>query len=77
MLTAAEIISLLDLHPHPEGGYYRETFRDPREVDGRSVGTAIYFLLTEGEILRKSPFSSKQDVGKGRAFSVNSENALS
>jgi hypothetical protein len=37
----------------------------------------IFFLLTEGEILRKSPFSSKQDVGKGRAFSVNSENALS
>ena len=49
MLTAAEIISLLDLQPHPEGGYDRETFRDPREVDGRSVGTAIYFLLTEGE----------------------------
>lgn len=49
MLTAEEIISLLDLKPHPEGGYYRETFRDPREVDGRSVGTAIYFLLTAGE----------------------------
>lgn len=49
MLTADEIISLLNLEPHPEGGYYRETFRDPREVDGRSVGTAIYFLLKEGE----------------------------
>jgi predicted cupin superfamily sugar epimerase len=49
MLTAAEIIALLDLQPHPEGGHYRETFRDPREVDGRSVGTAIYFLLAEGE----------------------------
>lgn len=49
MLTAVEIINLLDLQPHPEGGFYRETFRDPREVDGRSVGTAIYFLLTEGE----------------------------
>ena len=49
MLTAAEIIALLDLKPHPEGGHYRETFRDPREVDGRSVGTAIYFLLAVGE----------------------------
>ena len=49
MLTAPEIIALLDLKPHPEGGHYRETFRDPREVDGRSVGTAIYFLLSEGE----------------------------
>jgi predicted cupin superfamily sugar epimerase len=48
MLTADEIITLLDLKPHPEGGFYRETFRDPREVDGRSVGTAIYFLLAEG-----------------------------
>jgi len=49
MLSAAEVITLLDLKPHPEGGHYRETFRDPREVDGRSVGTAIYFLLAEGE----------------------------
>jgi predicted cupin superfamily sugar epimerase len=49
MLTADELIALLDLSPHPEGGRYRETFRDPREADGRSVGTAIYFLLAEGE----------------------------
>ncbi|WP_396593859.1 cupin domain-containing protein [Brevundimonas sp. R86498] len=48
-MTAAEVIALLDLQPHPEGGYYRETFRDPRTVEGRSVGTAIYFLLAEGE----------------------------
>ncbi|KPF80465.1 cupin [Brevundimonas sp. AAP58] len=49
MLTAADVIALLDLKPHPEGGHYRETFRDPREVGGRSVGTAIYFLLAAGE----------------------------
>ncbi len=48
-MSAAEIIRLLDLQPHPEGGHYRETFRDPRTVDGRSVGTAIYFLLAAGE----------------------------
>jgi len=48
-LTAAEVIRLLDLKPHPEGGHYRETFRDAREVDGRSASTAIYFLLARGE----------------------------
>lgn len=48
-MTAADVIALLDLKPHPEGGHYRETFRDPVTVDGRSVGTAIYFLLAAGE----------------------------
>ena len=51
-LTAEEIIAQLDLSPHPEGGYFRETFRDCHEVNGRSVGTAIFFLLKEGEISR-------------------------
>jgi predicted cupin superfamily sugar epimerase len=48
--AAAEIIALLDLKPHPEGGHYRETFRDA-DVDagGRSRSTAIYFLLARGE----------------------------
>ncbi len=48
--TAAEIIAALGLKPHPEGGHFHETFRDPREVDGRSVGTAIYYLLGVGEV---------------------------
>ena len=48
-LTAAEVVRLLDLKPHPEGGHYRETFRDAREVDGRSASTAVYFLLARGE----------------------------
>ncbi len=48
--AAAEIIARLDLKPHPEGGHYRETFRDSRrDVDGRSASTAIYFLLARGE----------------------------
>jgi uncharacterized protein len=47
-LTAAEVISLLDLKEHPEGGYYRETFRDEHTYDGRAVSTAIYFLLPAG-----------------------------
>jgi predicted cupin superfamily sugar epimerase len=48
-LNTAEIIRLLDLKPHPEGGYFRETFRDPKMIDGRAASTAIYFLLARGE----------------------------
>jgi predicted cupin superfamily sugar epimerase len=48
-LSAAEVISLLGLAPHPEGGHYRQTFRDPRTIDGRAASTAIYFLLAAGE----------------------------
>jgi len=49
-LSAAEIIARLDLKPHPEGGHYRETFRDARcDADGRALSTAIYFLLARDE----------------------------
>ena len=49
-LSAAEIIACLDLRPHPEGGHYRETFRDPRlDAEGRAASTLIYFLLARGE----------------------------
>jgi predicted cupin superfamily sugar epimerase len=49
-LTARDVIRLLDLKPHPEGGHFRETFRDARQVeDGRAASTAIYFLLARGE----------------------------
>jgi predicted cupin superfamily sugar epimerase len=48
--TAADIIARLGLQPHPEGGHYRETFRDVRcDADGRAFSTAIYFLLARGE----------------------------
>jgi predicted cupin superfamily sugar epimerase len=47
--TAAEVIRLLNLTPHPEGGHYRETFRDRAGTDGRALSTAIYFLLARGE----------------------------
>jgi predicted cupin superfamily sugar epimerase len=48
--SAAEVIARLELKPHPEGGHYRETFRDARtDADGRSASTAIYFLLARGE----------------------------
>ncbi len=49
-LTADEVVRLLDLKPHPEGGHFREMFRDERQVeDGRAASTAIYFLLARGE----------------------------
>jgi predicted cupin superfamily sugar epimerase len=46
--TAEEIIRHLDLKPHPEGGFYRETWREQRADGGRASGTAIYFLLPGG-----------------------------
>ena len=49
MLSADRLIALLDLKPHPEGGYFRETFRDGA---GRGHSTAIYFLLKAGEVSR-------------------------
>ena len=49
MKTAEDLIAALQLAPHPEGGWYRETWRD-RPIDGaRGTGTAIYFLLRRGE----------------------------
>ena len=59
-LTAPDVIRLLALEPHPEGGHFRETFRDApppyppphagegREGVGRAASTAIYFLLARG-----------------------------
>ncbi len=55
-LLARDIIRLLQLQPHPEGGHYRETFRDDATAVGgnpsRAASTAIYFLLKAGEISR-------------------------
>jgi uncharacterized protein len=51
-LTAAGVIATLGLAPHPEGGYYRETFRDTATVNGRAASTCIYFLLPAGAISR-------------------------
>jgi uncharacterized protein len=46
-MTADEIIAHLGLAPHPEGGWYRQTWA--AEGKGRPAGTAIYFLLRAGE----------------------------
>jgi predicted cupin superfamily sugar epimerase len=50
LLSAADVIRLLELGPHPEGGHYRQTFRDTRTVEGgRAASTAIYYLLARGQ----------------------------
>lgn len=48
--SAADVIGLLDLKPHPEGGHYRETFRDGEGHGARAHSTAIYYLLARGEV---------------------------
>ena len=49
-LTAHDIIRMLGLKPHPEGGHFRETFRDSTQAaDGRAASTAAYYLLARGE----------------------------
>jgi len=44
-LGAREIVRMLEMQPHPEGGWYRRTFEDPAQQDGRPLSTAIYYLL--------------------------------
>lgn len=46
---AQTIIDTLGMQPHPEGGWFVETFRDIDGPDGRAHSTAIYFLLAEGQ----------------------------
>jgi uncharacterized protein len=55
-LSAADVVRLLGLSPHPEGGHFRETFRDAASAGtgepGRAASTAIYYLLAAGEVSR-------------------------
>ncbi len=48
-LPASAVISALGLQPHPEGGHYREIWRDAPADGGRGAGTAIYYLLADAE----------------------------
>ena len=48
-MTPEEMIRILNMEPHPEGGHYVETFRDAPGPDGRARVTCIYFLLRTGE----------------------------
>jgi hypothetical protein len=46
-MTASEIVGLLGLEPHIEGGFYRQTFADEADAGGRPRSTLIYYLLTD------------------------------
>lgn len=48
-MRAREIIETLGLAPHPEGGWYAETWRAPAPSGARAAGTAIYYLLERGQ----------------------------
>ncbi len=53
-MTADQMIQSLNLQPHPEGGYYRETYRSAASIPGshprRVYSTAIYYLLVPGAV---------------------------
>ncbi len=49
MSTARQIVETLGLQPHPEGGWYRETWRAEAATGERPAGTAIYYLLEAGD----------------------------
>lgn len=48
-MSPDDIVVALGLQPHPEGGWFAETYRDASGHDGRAHATAIYFLLKAGE----------------------------
>jgi predicted cupin superfamily sugar epimerase len=48
-MRADDIIQRLSLRPHPEGGFFRETFRHAPATGGRGSLTVIYYLLRAGE----------------------------
>lgn len=48
MTEAQRLVQALRLEPHPEGGWYRQTWAGPLR-GGRASGTAILFLLAAGE----------------------------
>ncbi len=50
MRPGESLIATLQLEPHPEGGWYRRTWVAESPDDVRPSGSAIYYLLLEGEV---------------------------
>ena len=48
-MTAEELVKLLELKPHPEGGWYRETWRTPSPDGKRAAASAVYYLIQPGQ----------------------------
>ena len=51
-MKAQNLIEMLGLEKHPEGGWYRQTFKDREMRENRAYSTAIYYLLQKGECSR-------------------------
>ena len=49
-VPAARIVEALGLAPHPEGGWFKETFRDEADDGVRAACTAIYYMLEQGQV---------------------------
>ncbi|PWA75448.1 hypothetical protein CTI12_AA242430 [Artemisia annua] len=83
-LTASEVASKLNLKPHPEGGFFSETFRDtsitlttsqlppPHYKVDRPISTAIYFLLPSGSVshLHRIPSSETWHFYLGEPLTI-------
>ena len=61
-MTSAEVIRSLDLKPHPEGGFYRESYRSPKTIPGlsRAYSTGIYYLLVPGAVSKFHSLTSDE-----------------
>ncbi|KAK9101571.1 hypothetical protein Scep_025001 [Stephania cephalantha] len=87
-MKASEVVALLNLKPHPEGGFYSETFRDfsvnllksqlpPQYKVDRPISTSIFFLLPSGCIshLHRIPCAETWHFYKGEPLTVVELNA--
>jgi uncharacterized protein len=72
-MDARSIVEMLGMSPHPEGGWYVETFRDAPD-GGRGHSTAIYYLLEAG---RRSHWHRVRDAAEGWHFYAGSALELS
>ncbi|MDO8527201.1 MAG: cupin domain-containing protein [Deltaproteobacteria bacterium] len=65
-LSVENLVSLFDLQPHPEGGYYKETYRAEGTLNtprgNRNHATAIYYLLTEGTQSRLHRLKQQDEI---------------
>ncbi len=50
MITKEEIIQRLNLLPHPEGGYFHQSYISDKTMDDHHLFTSIYFLIESGNI---------------------------
>lgn len=66
-MTAQELIQALDLAPHPEGGWYRETFRSSAAEGERAAATAVYYVVETGQRSPNGIVSMRTRCGCGTA----------